>query len=94
MKLLYRARALADIEAIEDYLNERSPSGAQAVSRAIYASVQLIADRPQSYTATDDPHIRVHIVRRYRYKIFYAIDGDTVEIIHIRHGARRVWIAP
>jgi plasmid stabilization system protein ParE len=31
------------------------------------------------------------IVRRYRYKIFYAVAGDTVEIIHVRHASRRPW---
>lgn len=91
MKLRYRAQALADIKAIETFLTNRSPNGAQAVSRAIFASMQLIADHPQSYPCTDDPQIRVHVVQRYRYKIFYATVGDTVEIVHVRHGARRGW---
>jgi plasmid stabilization system protein ParE len=38
------------------------------------------------------PGIRVRIIGRYRYKIFYALAGDgAVEIIHIRHAARRPW---
>jgi plasmid stabilization system protein ParE len=40
---------------------------------------------------TDDPDIRVHVVHRYRYKIFYAVAGDAVEIIHVRHTSRRPW---
>ena len=91
MRLQYRARALDDIDAIHRYLDERSPSGAHNVLRAIYASIQLIAEHPLSYQRTDDPSIRVHVVQRYRYKIFYSMIGDAVEIIHVRHTSRRSW---
>ena len=91
MRLRYRAQALADIDAIQRYLEERSPSGARSVLRAIYASIQLIAEHPLSYQRTDDPDIRVHVVRRYRYKVFYSVAGDAVEIIHVRHTSRRPW---
>ena len=91
MRLQYRAQALADIDAIHRYLEEHSPSGARNVLRAIYASVQLIAEHPLSYQRTDDPDIRVHAVQRYRYKIFYSVAGDAVEIIHVRHTSRRPW---
>jgi len=91
MRLHYRAQALADIDAIERYIEGRSPSGARSVVRAIYASIQLIAEHPLSYQRTDDPDIRVHAVQRYRYKIFYSVTGDAVEIIHVRHTSRRAW---
>jgi plasmid stabilization system protein ParE len=91
MRLQYRAQALTDIDAIHRYLEERSPSGARSVLRAIYASVQLIAEHPLSYQRTDDPDIRVHVVQRYRYKIFYSVVGEAVEIIHVRHTSRRPW---
>jgi plasmid stabilization system protein ParE len=91
MRLRYRAQALGDIDAIHRYLNERSPSGARSVVRAIYASIQLVAEHPLSYQRTDDPDIRVHVVRRYNYKIFYSVAGDAVEIIHVRHTSRRPW---
>ncbi len=92
MRLQYRAQALADIDVIQRYLEERSPGGARNVLRAIYASIQLIAEHPQSYQRTDDPGIRVHVVQRYRYKIFYSVAGDVVEIIHVRHTSRRPWM--
>jgi plasmid stabilization system protein ParE len=41
---------------------------------------------------TSVPGIRVRIIGRYRYKIFYSLaEGGTIEIIHIRHTARRPW---
>ena len=91
MRLQYRAQALADIDAIYRFIEQRSPSGARSVLNAIYASIHLIAEHPLSYQRTDDPDIRVHVVRRYRYKIFYSVTGETVEIIHVRHTSRRSW---
>lgn len=92
MKVRYRARALADIENINTYLEERSPSGAANVLRAIYAGIHLIAERPLAWPPTDDPTVRVKVVRRYRYKIFYSVLEDHVEILHVRHTARQPWI--
>ena len=92
MRIQYRAQALADIDGIYKYLEKQSPAGAFNVLRAIYPSIHLIADHPDAYQRTDDPDIRVRVVRRYRYKIFYSIiDADRVEIIHVRHTARRPW---
>jgi plasmid stabilization system protein ParE len=92
MRIRYTPRARGDIESIWYYLNERSPSGAHNVLRAIYAGVQFIADYPEASQHADEPSIRVKLVRRYRYKIFYRIVSDTVEVLHVRHTSRRPWI--
>jgi plasmid stabilization system protein ParE len=39
--------------------------------------------------ATDVGNVRVLFVGRYPYKIFYRLSGNDVEIVHIRHTARR-----
>jgi plasmid stabilization system protein ParE len=62
------------------------------VLQAILGGIQSIAENPRAWPATDDPDIRMLILRRYRYKIFYTIlDQRTVEIIHVRHTSRRPW---
>jgi plasmid stabilization system protein ParE len=96
MKVQYRARALADIDEIFDYIEPRSPAGALNVLQAIFDGVQGIGENPLAWQATDNPDIRVRVLSRYRYKIFYTIlDHDTVEILHIRHTSRRPWnLAP
>jgi plasmid stabilization system protein ParE len=33
------------------------------------------------------------IVGRYHYKIFYSVGADAIEILHVRHGARRPWLS-
>ena len=93
MKVRYRTLALADLESIFHFLNERSPSGARNVLRAIHDAIAEIAEHPMAAPQTSDPVIRVKILGRYRYKIFYEASGDRIDILHIRHGARRPWIA-
>jgi toxin ParE1/3/4 len=92
MRLRYRAQALGDIEEIYRYLEQRNPSGARNVLRTIYAGIHIVAERPHASQRTDDPEVRVKVMRRYRYKIFYRIvEDDTVEIMHVRHTSRRPW---
>jgi len=92
MRVRYRARALADIDAIFAYLNERSPSGATNVLRAIADAISSIGENPLAATRTSDPEIRVKTIGRYRYRIFYSVVGDaSVEILHVRHAVRRPW---
>lgn len=93
MRVRYSPRAQGDIERIFQYLDQLSPSGAHNVLQDVYAAVQLIADQPEAAERTDDPDVRVKIVLRYRYKIFYRISADAVEVLHIRHSARRPWRA-
>ena len=93
MKVRYRARALADIEDIFRFFNERSPSGAGNVLRAMADAIDMIAETPLAGPRTSEPDIRVKILGRYRYKIFHSVVGDDyVEIIHVRHAARRPWV--
>jgi toxin ParE1/3/4 len=92
MKVRYRELALADIEGIFKLLNERSPTGAHNVLRAIHEAIGEVAAHPLAAQRTSDADIRVKILGRYRYKIFYSVSDDAIEIIHIRHAARRPWI--
>jgi len=92
MIVRYRQRALTDLEEIFTYLNERSPQGARNVLTAIRAAIDDIAQNPLAARQTSDPTVRVKVVRRYLYKVFYAPIADEVEILHIRHGARRPWV--
>lgn len=88
MKIRYSPQARNDLQEIFYYLNERSPSGAGNVMRAIYAGIQFLAENPMASQETDLQEIRVKVVRRYNFKIFYRLDQDTIDLIHIRHAAR------
>ncbi len=92
MKVRYRERALADLEGIFHFLNDRSPTGARNVLRAIHEAIGEVAAHPLAAPRTSEADIRVKILGRYRYKIFYSVTDEAIEIIHIRHAARRPWI--
>ena len=91
MRVRYTPRAFADREQIFDYLRQRTPSGARRVLASIREAVAQLGDQPRSAYATDDPSVRVKFIVRYPYKIFYRVREDAVEILHIRHTARRPW---
>jgi plasmid stabilization system protein ParE len=92
VRVRYRPRALADIDNIFQYLNARSPTGARHVLGAIADAIDEIGANPDAWQVTSDPDIRAKTVGRYRYKIFYAVIQDEhVEVIHVRHTARRPW---
>jgi toxin ParE1/3/4 len=91
MKVRYTPVAFADRERIFEYLRERSPTGARNVLASIRQTVQLLRDHPYSGYKTNDPDVRVKLVTRYPYKIFYRVREDTIEIAHIRHTSRRPW---
>lgn len=91
MKVRYRELALADLEHIFHYLNERSPAGAGKVILAIHSAIDDAAQNPHGARRTSDATVRVKIVSRYGYKIFYSVESDSIEILHVRHGARRPW---
>jgi plasmid stabilization system protein ParE len=89
MRVRYRELALSDLEYIFRYVDERSPAGARKVIDAIQAAIGDVAQNPLSGRRTSDPTVRVKVVSRYGYKIFYGVEADAIEILHVRHGARR-----
>jgi plasmid stabilization system protein ParE len=93
MKVRYRELALSDLDRIFRYLDQRNPPGARKVAEAIRAAIDDVAEHPWSARRTSDPTVRMKVVSRYGYKIFYGVEMDTIEILHVRHGARQPWRA-
>ena len=91
MSVRYTPEAFADRERILEYLRERSQSGARNVAASIREAVTQLGDQPLSGYRTEIPDVRVVIVVRYPYKIFYRVRETAVEILHIRHTSRRAW---
>ena len=91
MRIRYRARALADIEDIRSYVEKRSPVGARNVLRSIRSGIKFIAENPYACERSDDPEVRVKVLLDYPYKIFYSVQLNEIENLHIRHSVRRPW---
>ena len=93
MKVTYSNRALFEIEEIFLYIQKRSPGGARNVIDAIDDAIAQIEEYPLSAERTSRQGIHVKVVRKYSYKIFYRVGVGHVEIVHVRHTARRPWLS-
>ena len=90
MIVRFLPRAEGDLESIRSYLIERSPQGANNVGASIERGIQFIADHPLGGTKIKPP-LFAKVLTDYPYKIFYRVCDGYVEILHIRHAARRQW---
>ena len=91
MKVRYTVRAQGDLDAIFNYLDRRSPAGAQSVKNLIERRIASLAEFPLMAPVTEEPDIRELTILRYPYKVYYEVQSDEVWIIHIRHAARQQW---
>jgi toxin ParE1/3/4 len=89
MKARYTRRAHSDLHQILDYLSTRSPKGAANVLARIEGAVQKLGEQPAMGHATDVGDVRVLFIGRYPYKVFYRFSRNQLEVLHIRHTARR-----
>jgi toxin ParE1/3/4 len=89
MRVVITAAAKADLIAIGDFIKPDNPDRAVTFVEELLDRCDALADMPRRYPLV--PRYEKFGIRRmvYRdYLIFYRIDTDTVEIIHIWQGAR------
>ncbi len=87
MKIRYRPKAVAQLDAIFAYLFARSPAGASKVIATIKQSIDRLADFPQAARQSEVPGIRELVIVRYPYIVFYTVDeaAAEVQILRVRH---------
>jgi toxin ParE1/3/4 len=85
----YTRDALSDIDQILSYLNERSPAAAVSVADAIGTVVARLEHFPESAPETEIPGLRAALTQRYPYIVFYRLRGSDIEVVYVRHAARR-----
>ena len=88
LTLRFDSRALDDLRQIRSYVAERSPSGAERVRNHIVHTIDSLAAFPFLGRATDEPRVRLLIVTKYPYLVFYSVVKNEVIILHVRHAAR------
>jgi len=88
-RVVFSKRALAKLLSIENYLMERTPSGASNVIREIHQSTSFLEQFPLMGTEIAGTSTRYHRTRKYKYRIVYRIRGQRVEILQIYHPAQK-----
>lgn len=80
--------ALADLEAIIDYVAQRSPASADRIAVRVREIAALVGNQPDAGRPTSDPTVRQFSLMPYPYVLFYERSGEAVRILAIRHAAR------
>ena len=92
MKVVYTEPALADLDEITAWLKQNYPGLGRAVERRLEIVVAHIARWPESMRrSAHSTDVRMAPLGRYPYKIFYRVQDETIEILHIHHTARDPW---
>lgn len=93
MKAEYSPRALTDLRNIAAYYaSADNPAVGEAVAARIQEVVARLELAPHSGRPVPEREgVRVVPLLRYSYNVFYAVLGETVRIVHIRHSSRRPW---
>jgi toxin ParE1/3/4 len=89
MRVRYTDPAALELDAGILYFREHAPSAVADFADSIDNAVAELLDHPYSAQETEQGGVRRKYVRRFRYSIFYAVEGDEIVILHIRHAARR-----
>jgi toxin ParE1/3/4 len=89
MKLVITDEASADLFAIGEWISVDNPRRALSFVDELKARCNRLIDAPQAYPLV--PRHEASGVRRLphgNYLIFYRVRDNTVEIVHVLHGAR------
>jgi toxin ParE1/3/4 len=89
-RLIWSPQALANLEEILNYLAQESPRAATSLGSQILDAVEHLQTFPRSgRVVPDQPDQALRELIVSSYRIFYHVGDDTVELLAIRHGARR-----
>jgi toxin ParE1/3/4 len=88
MKLRWTPEAAENLELIYSYLCEHHPSFAESTVRTLYNAVRSLRDLPERGRLGTLPATREFVLPRLPYIVVYRITEQTVEVLHIYHGAQ------
>ena len=89
MRVRFTRPAIEDLERIYAFISKDNPPAASRVVRQLIDRALSLANAPYQGREVDEPGVRMVVVSRYRYFIFYTIEGDELHVTHIRHTSRR-----
>jgi len=89
MKVRITRPALDDLDRIHAYISKESPTAASRVITRLIDRAMELAHAPYQGRKVDELNVRVIVVPRFRYFIFYTIESEEIHVIHFRHTSRR-----
>jgi toxin ParE1/3/4 len=89
MEIRWQRTALADLEAIQDYLLERNPPAALRLMSDLREAALSLIEQPNRGRPGRVPGTRELVVSGTTYLIPYRVRGHVIEILRVFHGARK-----
>ena len=89
MRIHWTRPALADLEAIGDFIARDNPVAAKQLVVSLVAFVDALRDHPNLGRPGRLAETRELVVAGTPYIVPYRVLGDDVEILAVFHGARR-----
>jgi toxin ParE1/3/4 len=89
VRVVWTRAAQADLEEISDYIRADNPMRAVSFLNEIVDVGEAISHMPRAFPLV--PRLEQRGIRRRtfgRYLIFYRIEAESVQILHVAHGAR------
>ena len=88
MRIRWTPTAAADLEHIKAYLSEHNPQFAQSTVLDLYETIRSLKASPQRGRVGREEGTRELVFTRLPYIVAYRLKEQTVEILHIFHGAQ------
>jgi len=88
MKVILSPSAVLDLQSISDYtLRNWGSEQEERYLKALWEKLALIQSNPESHRLREDLAKGCRSARHEKHVIFFAVQGQTLQIIRILHGA-------
>jgi toxin ParE1/3/4 len=88
MDVIWRPKALDDLEMARQYIAERNPAAARKLLETIMSAVAALSDRPEIGRPGRVAGTRELVLTRIPYIVAYTVLDQTVAVLAVMHGAR------
>ncbi len=90
MRIRRLPRAISDVDAIWLHVAKDDPEAVTRMVERLEASVARLVDYPQSGPARPEIGVNVRSIVIGQYILLYRVEPETIDIIRVIHGARRL----
>lgn len=89
MRILWRAKAIRQLGAIEAFIERDNPAAARSMQRRISTAVAVLAEHPHVGRPGRVDGTRELVIAGTPHLVAYAVIGESVWILAVLHGAQK-----
>lgn len=82
--------ALADFDAVYDFIADANPQAAARVLRSLDRAIQLLPDQPRLGRPFQFRRRKLRLLTHRGYLVFYRERPGVIEIVRVIHGRRNI----